>query len=237
MGSHRCHQPRSDVENDSKKRRRFSQLHSDESASGSDEEWQSVEDEQQAEDIIEIHSTGRAHAEGQAEDGKKDLRGNDARPTETDCGDVYRPTETDCGDVYNEARRAAEESFFRGARQRARPHQAEAVAKVLSLLWLDRRAAQTRPINYLIQHATGTGKSLTIATLTLSLLSFTTNGAFRAVAPEDCACDEEGECINDRAGGDGQARGGGGAGESFFSMVIVLTDRMIGSWATRWKKC
>jgi hypothetical protein len=227
MGSHRRQQPESDGEKDSTKRRRLAQLQSDESASGSDEEWQSVEDEQQAEDIVEIHSTGRAHDEGLAENGEKELRDCNVRPTETDCGHVCRPTETDCGDVYTSARSAAEASFFRGARKRARPHQAEAVAKLLSLIWLDRRAAQTRPINYLIQHATGTGKSLTIAALTLSLLSFTTNGAFRAVALEDCACDEEDEGINDdRAGGDGQAHGGGGAGESFFSMVIVLTDRL-----------
>lgn len=189
---------------------RLSQPESDGSASCSDEEWQRVEDEEDpqaaatpssvlSDDVISLPSTG---------------------------SDDALPAETDCGAVYASARRSAEASFVRGAGKQARPHQADAVAKLLSLMWLDQRAAQTRPINYLVQHATGSGKSLTIAALALSLLSFTTNGSFRAVG-SDCESDQqvEGDCGGGR-GGDVHANGGDGGGESFFSMVIVITDRL-----------
>ena len=138
----------------------------------------------------------------------------------------------DCGAVFASARGAVEASFVRGAGKQARKHQADAVAKLLSLIWLDQRAAQTRPINYLIQHAAGTGKSLTIAALALSLLSFTPGGSVitrtgPAVTMDDAAA---GEAIGGSADGGalsgGRAQGGEAAGQRVFSTVLVLTDRL-----------
>lgn len=112
--------------------------------------------------------------------------------------------EVDCGIVYASARSAAEAAFVHGAKTEARPYQADAVAKLLSLVWLDRHAALTRPINYLVQHATGTGKSLTIAVLALTLLKLNSSGLIWNETKED-------------AGGGGRDGGGSGCCGEVFS--------------------
>ena len=114
--------------------------------------------------------------------------------------------DVDCGFVYTQARCATEAAFVRGAGRVARPYQSDAVAKLLSLIWIDRKTAESRPVNYLVQHATGTGKSLTIASLALALLSFRKDGAF-----EESGANTEREPQAD---------------DVFFSLVIVLTDRL-----------
>lgn len=114
----------------------------------------------------------------------------------------------DCGSVYTQARCAAEAAFLRGSGREARPYQSDAVAKLLSLLWIDKKVAETRPVNYLVQHATGTGKSLTIAALALALLNLRKDGVFEAPVAEDETAQ--------RGQDDGR----------FFAMVIVLTDRL-----------
>jgi uncharacterized membrane protein YgcG len=122
------------------------------------------------------------------------------------------PEVADCGVVYASARRAAEEAFVHGANTVARPYQADAVAKLMSLVWLDRHAALTRPINYLVQHATGTGKSLTIAVLALTLLNLNSSGLVTSRSDEK---DEGGGRggIGDGCGiTDGGVPGGGGGG-------------------------
>ena len=106
---------------------------------------------------------------------------------------------------------AAAAAFVLGAGREGRPHQVDAVAKLMSLLWLDRHVAETRPINYLVQHATGTGKSLTIAVLALQLLCFCTDGTFLRRTDSE----EDGVLAAEQQGGrgDGDAsRGGGGGG-------------------------
>ena len=137
--------------------------------------------------------------------------------------DAHEST-VDCAEVYTQARSAAAAAFVLGAGREGRPHQVDAVAKLMSLLWLDRHVAETRPINYLVQHATGTGKSLTIAVLALQLLCFCTDGTFlrRTDSEEDgfLAAEQQG------GRGDGDASRGGGGGGNMFSCVVILTDRL-----------
>ena len=193
----------------------------------SDGEETSASDESDVDaDCSEGHAASAARvAEGDG-DGADDGMGTGRTALPNDTARV------DCGAVFASARGAVEASFVRGAGKQARKHQADAVAKLLSLIWLDQRAAQTRPINYLIQHAAGTGKSLTIAALALSLLSFTPAGSvITRTGPADTMDDAaEGEAIGGSADrgalSGGRAQGGEAAGERVFSTVLVLTDRL-----------
>ena len=126
-------------------------------------------------------------------------------------------TKSDCGLFYHWARRAADDAFLVGAKTVARPYQSDGVAKLISLIWLDQLAAQTRPINYLVQHAAGTGKSLTIAVLALTLLNL----------KHDAVTTPAGQRKSDsKVGGGVDVKGSDDGGSGLFSTVLIITDRL-----------
>ena len=123
----------------------------------------------------------------------------------------------DCGLFYHRARRAADEAFLVGAKTEARPYQSDGVAKLVSLIWLDQLAAHTRPINYLVQHAAGSGKSLTIAVLALTLLNLK-HDAFTTSAGQRKS--------DSKVGGGVDVMGSDDGGSGLFSTVLIITDRL-----------
>ena len=87
-------------------------------------------------------------------------------------GATPRRTGAEDAAAYEVTKRAAAAAFRVGMQGRleARPHQVEAVATLVSLIRTEGPARGLRAANYLLQHAAGSGKSLTIALLAHALL-------------------------------------------------------------------
>jgi len=121
---------------------------------GEEDEDGNDDDDDEVEEVESKGATG-------GDDGAELPEGTGRAAEEEDAGAAAGGSQdVDCGLVFTRAHQAAEAGFVCGAGKAARVYQSEAVAKLISLMWIDQHAAQTRPVNYLVQHATGTGKSV-----------------------------------------------------------------------------
>lgn len=126
------------------------------------------------------------------------------------------PPPTDRGAAAVEAWVA--EAFARGADGRAaRPHQVDAVTRLLLACAAHDGA---RPLNFLLQHSAGSGKSLTIAALALGLATLV--GGADGGGGGDRVGDRGGDRgIDGREGGSGDA-----AAPPAFGAVLIVNDRL-----------
>eukprot|EP00960_Hanusia_phi_P074491 768255-Hanusia_phi.AAC.3 len=107
----------------------------------------------------------------QEERKQQDIDASEHEDREDGCNGGMQVWEVDVGETYNKLMEEVEDTFERGSSgRRARSHQADCVTRLVLQVRIDQKRSKGRPVNYLIQHATGTGKSLTISSLCLALL-------------------------------------------------------------------